>query len=194
MENIVWLCPFSVAEWKSFGKITSSAFSSKTNLICSGPRVELIRGAQMNEFFILINPAYKMNLFYLQKWQNGVVWSCVLIRSKCLQDYWKSRAKSASLLRCWSSTPLILSRPMSDSKFTTSTRHPASSAKPTCWNLFKSQTWWPNTKMEDSEHWHLKVSLRGDRTSAAWFWTWCRCSRSRTWWSCTTTIPCKVAG
>ena len=47
MQNIVWLCPFGVAEWKSFRKLTSTAFPSKTNLIFNGPRVESIRGAPM---------------------------------------------------------------------------------------------------------------------------------------------------
>ena len=65
MENIVWLCPFSVAEWNSFRKITSTTFPSKTNLIFAGPRVELLKGMTMQDSFKFPNQNVKSLTLFL---------------------------------------------------------------------------------------------------------------------------------
>ena len=49
MENIAWLCPFSVNEWKSLRMVTSTAYPSQTNLVYTGLSVESIRGEAVGE-------------------------------------------------------------------------------------------------------------------------------------------------
>ena len=49
MENIAWFCPFSVNEWNSLRTVTTSAFTSQTNLVYNRLSVESIRGGAVRK-------------------------------------------------------------------------------------------------------------------------------------------------
>ena len=55
MENIAWLCPFSVAEWKSLRMVTSTAYPSpsQTSLVYTGLGVESIRGEAVRKISLI---------------------------------------------------------------------------------------------------------------------------------------------